>query len=156
MENFDVEVLAGIPFMEFNDIAVRLALRAFIIRGTLYQCRSSETKAPHEAVQRCCSLSSPDFYYHLAQRVSPRSTSLVFQISQSIETQRIILSSQPRLHYSRQQQTQKEHTRSSSVSLDPENRLHVDDSVKFRATLNQFDYVFNPKIEGCNGASGPF
>ena len=57
---------------------------------------------------------------------------------------------------STQQQTQKEHTRSGSVSLDPENRLHVDVSVDFRATLNQFDYVFNPKIEGRTGASGTF
>ena len=45
--------------MEFNDIAVRLALRAFIIRGTLYQCGSSETKAPHEAVQRAVVLWAP-------------------------------------------------------------------------------------------------
>ena len=36
------------------------------------------------------------------------------------------------------------------------NHLRVDVSVKFRATLNQFDYVFNPKVEGCNGAAGPF
>ena len=95
---------------------------------------------------------------------------LVFQTSQSIEAQLIILSSQPRLQSKdavqqprtpfytsqRQQQTQKEHTRSSSVSLDPENHLRVYISVKFRATLNQFDYVFNPKVEYGHGAAGPF
>ena len=37
MDNLDVEILAGTPFMEFIDIAVRLALRTIILRGTLYQ-----------------------------------------------------------------------------------------------------------------------
>ena len=57
---------------------------------------------------------------------------------------------------SRQQPMPKEHIHSSSVSLDPVNLLPVDVSVKFRAALNQFDNVFNPKIEGYNGASGSF
>ena len=49
-----------------------------------------------------------------------------------------------------------EHTHSSSVSLDPGNLLPADVSVKFRATLKQFDNVFTPKIKCYNGASGPF
>ena len=52
MENLDVEILAGTPFMEFNDIVVRLALRAIIICDTLYQYRSSETKPLHKMVRR--------------------------------------------------------------------------------------------------------
>ena len=90
----------------------------------------------------------------------------VFQI---IDTQRTLLSSQPRLQpirscstiydrfpSSRVQQTPKVRTHFSFVSLDPENILPVHVFVRFRATINQFDNVFNPKIEGCNGSSGPF
>ena len=49
-----------------------------------------------------------------------------------------------------------EHTHSCSVTLHPENCLLVDVSVKIRATINQFDNVFNSKMVGCNGASDPF
>ena len=93
------------------------------------------------------------------------SARFVFQI---IDTQRTLLSSQPRLQpirscsttydlfpSSRVQQTPKEHTHFSFVSLDPENILPVHVFVRFRATINQFDNAFNPKIERWNGASGP-
>ena len=59
VENLDVEVLAGTPFMEFNVIAVRLARRAVIIRGNMYQYGSSETKPPHTAVRRAVVLRAP-------------------------------------------------------------------------------------------------
>ena len=52
VDNLDFKILVGTPFMESNDIAVRLALRAIIIRDTLYQYRSSETKPLHKTVRR--------------------------------------------------------------------------------------------------------
>ena len=67
VENLDVEILAGTPFMEFNDNAVRLALRAIIIRGTLYQYGSSETMPLHKAVRRAVVLWA---FYFPAQLVS--------------------------------------------------------------------------------------
>ena len=45
--------------MESNDIAVRLALRAIIIRDTLYQYRSSEIKPLHKTVRRAVVLWAP-------------------------------------------------------------------------------------------------
>ena len=100
----------------------------------------------------------------LSYLVSP--ARFVFQI---IDTQRTLLSSQPRLQpirscsttydsfpSSRVNQTPKEHTHSNFVSLDPEKLLPVHVFVRLRATINQFDNVFNPKIEGYNGAFGPF
>ena len=56
----------------------------------------------------------------------------------------------------RKQPTPQKHTHSCSVTLDPENCLLVDVSVKLRAIINEFDKVFNRKIEDGNGASDPF
>ena len=56
----------------------------------------------------------------------------------------------------RQHPTPQEHTHSCAVTLDPENCLLFDVSVKFCANINKFDNVFNPKLEGSNGAPDPF
>lgn len=45
---------------------------------------------------------------------------------------------------------------SSSFSLDPSHLLPSNVLVKFGNLHKQFDTVFNPEIEGYNGASGPF
>ena len=57
VENLDVEVLAGTPFMESNDIAVRPARRTVLVRNISYQYGSSETKSP--AVRRAVVLKAP-------------------------------------------------------------------------------------------------
>ena len=57
VENLDLEVLAGTPFMESNDIAVRPARRTVLVRNISYQYGSSETKSP--AVRRAVVLRAP-------------------------------------------------------------------------------------------------
>jgi hypothetical protein len=54
------------------------------------------------------------------------------------------------------QPTPKEKCFSSSINLDPAHLLPTNVFVKFGNLHKQFDTVFNPKIEGYNGASGPF
>ena len=61
VENLDVEVLAGTPFMEVNDIAVRPAGRTVLIRDTSYQYGSTEVMLP--AVQATCYPQSPSSFY---------------------------------------------------------------------------------------------
>ena len=53
MENLDVEVLAGIPFMEVNDIAVRPAKRritfvdnTFLLNGSPVDCPAQQAACP--------------------------------------------------------------------------------------------------------------
>ena len=57
MENLDVEILAGTPFMEANDISVRPARRTVLICDTSYTYGSNETKSP--AVRRAVVLRAP-------------------------------------------------------------------------------------------------
>ena len=45
---------------------------------------------------------------------------------------------------------------SHDVSLDPDNIMPPDASVNFNKSLTEFSHVFNPDIEGNNGAAGPF
>ncbi|CAB4013222.1 Hypothetical predicted protein [Paramuricea clavata] len=54
------------------------------------------------------------------------------------------------------QPTPKEKCFSSSISLDPSHILPTNVFIKFGNLHKQFDTVFNPEIEGYNGASGPF
>ena len=57
VENLDVEVLAGTPFMEVNDIAIRPARRIVLIRGTSYHYGSTEAKL--RAARRAVILRAP-------------------------------------------------------------------------------------------------
>jgi len=53
VENLDVDVLAGTPFMETNDVAVRPAKREVILDdGTLYKYGSSTPKEANTAARR--------------------------------------------------------------------------------------------------------
>ena len=45
---------------------------------------------------------------------------------------------------------------SESVSVDPDNLLSDEYKLKFKALLEEYDEVFNPKFSGYNGAVGPF
>ena len=217
VENLDVEVLAGIPFMETNDIAVRPARRTVVIRGTPYQYGSSKGKPPHTIVRRAVVLRGPpmsttiwpgeflevalpddvptDNDYALEPRTDAQSARSS-KVSQLWPPYGIVTSiagkiripndsDQPQVlkrneHFgqvnlvfsppdtiqhpvnpplsSREQPSllSNGHNHSSSVSVDPANILPVDVSDKFHTVLKQFDNVFNPKIEGYNGASGPF
>ncbi|XP_071110370.1 uncharacterized protein [Haliotis cracherodii] len=61
VENLDVEVLAGIPFMEANDVAVRPAKHQIILGdGTTYTYGSTETTGDEHTVRRACVLRAPD------------------------------------------------------------------------------------------------
>ena len=42
------------------------------------------------------------------------------------------------------------------MNLDPANLLSPELTCKFQSLLLEFDSVFNPKIQGYNGAVGPF
>lgn len=215
VENLDVEILAGTPFMECNDIAVRPARREVIIRESPYQYGSSDIKPSYKAARRAVVLRAPpasttvwpgeflevvlpddipaDNEYALEPRTDTpgaRSTSvpqlwpfpgIVSSVAGKIRIPN--LSEQPQLvkrneHFCQicpvfsppegdqqlitphllpsSQPIPKQHAHSSCVSLDPANLLPPEMSTKFRETLDQFDNVFNPKIEGYNGASGPF
>jgi hypothetical protein len=57
VENLDVEILAGTPFMEANDISVRPARRTVLICDTSYTYGSNKTKSP--AVRRAVVLRAP-------------------------------------------------------------------------------------------------
>ena len=60
VEHLDVEIFAGTPFMEVNDIAVRPAQRQVIIRnGPPYQYGSSGKQPAEKAVRRAVVLRSP-------------------------------------------------------------------------------------------------
>ena len=209
MDNFDFKILVGTPFMESNDIAVKLALCAIIIRDTLYQYRSSETKPLHKTVRRAVVLWAPltsttiwrgefleealpdDVPADNEPRTDTRSArstkisllwpppGIVSSFAGKIgipnlskywnATDNFVKSTTPSV-----QQTLfnnqgllfiplKDNNKRKKNTLVPaqlasimKNHLRVDVSVKFRATLNQFDYVFNPKVEYGNGAAGPF
>ena len=45
---------------------------------------------------------------------------------------------------------------SSGVTVDPDNILGADLTAKFTDILNEYDVVFNPVFNGCDGAVGPF
>lgn len=55
VEELDVDVLGGVPFLSLNDISIRTAKHQVILSdGTIYPyCSSAETSSPH-AVRRTC------------------------------------------------------------------------------------------------------
>ena len=60
IDNLDVDVLAGIPFMEHNDISVRPAKRLLTIRGYLtYSYGSSSSQNTQHSVRRAHTLRAP-------------------------------------------------------------------------------------------------
>ncbi|XP_071089210.1 uncharacterized protein [Haliotis cracherodii] len=60
VENLDVELLAGTPFMEVNDVAVRPAKRQITLGdGTTFQYGNQETHSSHHTVRRAHVLRAP-------------------------------------------------------------------------------------------------
>ena len=60
VENLDVEVLAGTPFMETNDIAVRPAKREVLLgNGSAYTYGSKSPPSPHATARRAFVLRAP-------------------------------------------------------------------------------------------------
>lgn len=60
VENLDVEVLAGTPFMETNDIAVRPAKREVLLgNGSVYTYGSKSPPNPHATARRAFVLRAP-------------------------------------------------------------------------------------------------
>lgn len=60
IDNLDVDVLAGIPFMEHNDISVRPAKRLLTIGGDLtYSYGSSPSQNTQHSVRRAHTLRAP-------------------------------------------------------------------------------------------------
>ena len=215
VENLDVEILAGTPFMEVNDIAVRPARRQVIIGESTYQYGSTIKDSSDKAVRRAVVLRSPptsttvwpgeflelglpddiptDSEYTLEPRMdAPNAQSakissiwpppcVVSSVAGRIRIPN--LTDQPQTlkrneHFcqvslvfapgdSKQTPTTpprplkshtspKPFTHSCGVSLDPASLFAPETVAKFREVHEQFDSVFNPQIEGYNGASGPF
>ena len=60
VENFDVDILGGTPFMEVNDISVRPAKRQVILGdGTTYVCWSQSPSTVRSATRRAIVLRAP-------------------------------------------------------------------------------------------------
>ena len=68
--NLDVNVLAGTPFIEADDISVRPAKRQVIVGdGPTYSYGSQHPTAVSSAARRAIVLRSPHFHNYLAGRV---------------------------------------------------------------------------------------
>ena len=59
VENLDVEILAGTPFMEDNDIAVRPATREVSVHGSPYLYSPPNNKPPQRTARRAVVLRAP-------------------------------------------------------------------------------------------------
>lgn len=60
VDNLDTDVLAGIPFMERNDVSIRPAKREVLLKNThVYMYGSMQTKMDRHAVRRACVVRAP-------------------------------------------------------------------------------------------------
>ena len=213
----DVDILAGIPFMEINDITVRPAKHQVILGdGTTYAYGSCKDKTTQHTVRRTHVIHAPsisstvwpgeyievnlpddmigiDDDFAIEPRLSVNKTDrdhtmwptpdIVTSVAGKIRIPN--LTDQPQVlkrheHFCQvhsvsvpaetepfssqcssptpraQVDTKSKIVHSDFVHLDPDNTFPINVKAKFQDLMFQYDDVFNPKIEGYNGYSGPF
>ena len=216
VEQLDVDILAGIPFMEINDITVRPAKHQVILgNGTTYAYGSCKDKTTQHTVRRTHVIHAPsisstvwpgeyievnlpddmigiDDDFAIEPRLSVNKTDrdhtmwptpdIVTSVAGKIRIPN--LTDQPQVlkrheHFCQvhsvsvraetepfssqcssptpraQVDTKSKIVHSDFVHLDPDNTFPINVKAKFQDLMFQYD-VFNPKIEGYNGSSGPF
>ncbi|XP_070576935.1 uncharacterized protein [Ptychodera flava] len=165
VENLDVDILAGTPFMEANDISIRPARRQVTLGDGSTYTYGSNPQTTLNTIRRACVLRAPtqpttiwpgdfiemditgDFHrpdetFALEPHRSP----------QTRATDDCSVTSPP----TQPRNTRTDVTHSTSIRLDPDNQLSHSQLAEFRKIHQDFDDVFNPCIKGYNGASGPF
>ena len=217
VEQLDVDILAGIPFMEINDITVRPAKHQVILGdGTTYAYGSCKDKTTQHTVRRTHVIYAPSISstvwpgeyievnlpddmigieddFAIEPRLSVNKTDrdhtmwptpdIVTSVAGKIRIPN--LTDQPQVlkrheHFCQvhsvsvpaetepfsshcssptpraQVDTKSKIVHSDFVHLDPDNTFPINVKAKFQDLMFQYNDVFNPKIEGYNGSSGPF
>ena len=217
VEQLDVDILAGIPFMEINDITVRPAKHQVILGdGTTYAYGSCKDKTTQHTVRRTHVIHAPsisstvwlgeyievnlpddmigiDDDFAVEPRLSVNKTDrdhtmwptpdIVTSVAGKIRIPNLTDQPQVLKHHEHfcqvhsvsvpaetepfssqcssptpraQVDTKSKIVHSDFVHLDPDNTFPINVKAKFQDLMFQYDDVFNPKIEGYNGSSGPF
>jgi hypothetical protein len=213
VEKLDVDILAGIPFMECNDISVRPAKHQVLLGdGTCYLYGLNDDKPTQHTVRRTHVLRAPqntptiwpgeylevklpedmchmdeefaveprsekpesgdnlwprpDIFTSVAGRIripnlSDRPQTLkrhehFCQVSGSTVPNPIIPETDSLPSSTPCTAPQPSVTHADTVKLDPDNIFPQETKMKFKTLLYDYNDVFDSKISGYNGASGPF
>ncbi|XP_044173496.1 uncharacterized protein LOC114951707 [Acropora millepora] len=162
VDDLDVDVLAGTPFLIANDISVRPAKCQVRIQDSEvihYEHKSDPSTASHAVRRAQCytlrALPSTTVLWpgdHVELDVPPTLETTVylpFNHAQTPQCPNI-----PTLHPSGLSPKSWKLS-APNVFIDPDNILSEDLRVKLRHLLQIYDRVFNPDITGYNGAAGP-
>ncbi|CAG2237083.1 unnamed protein product [Mytilus edulis] len=130
VNDLDVDILAGIPFMSSNDIAISPSKHKIVIRGKVTVVYGSPNK-------------------ELNSSNTLRLTTTIDNAPEAPDTIRDIKTT----NY-----IDTTHTSQffKQVSVDPDNLLSPDLQTQFNELLRKFSEVFSPNFEGYNGEIGPF
>ncbi|CAC5369941.1 unnamed protein product [Mytilus coruscus] len=185
VNDLDVDILAGIPFMSYNDIAIFPSKHKIVIRDkvtVIYGSPNEELNSSNTRVQLDCILAidphtdasrtkdwpSSKIAQSVAGKIRIVNNTLVPQFIQQNEhfcrvrlTTTIDNAPEAPDNIRDLKTTNYIDTTYTShffkqVSVDPDNLLSPDLQTQFNEFLQKFSEIFSPNFEGYNGAIGPF
>ncbi|CAC5408989.1 unnamed protein product [Mytilus coruscus] len=145
VNDLDVDILAGIPFMSSNDIAIFPSKHKIVIRDkvtVIYGSPNEELNSSNTRVRR-----TQAFLIRAPSAI--RLTTTIDNAPEAPDNIRDLKTT----NYIDTTHTSHFITQ---VSVDPDNLLSPDLQNQFNELLRKFSEVFSPNFEGYNGAIGPF
>ncbi|KAJ8381402.1 hypothetical protein SKAU_G00021800 [Synaphobranchus kaupii] len=182
VENLDVDILAGTPFMSTNDISVHPAKRQVTLGGEFIEVDLPsapadsayviEPRLDAPSVRRCDTTNiwpCPGVISGVAGKLRIPNLSSAPHI---LKRHKQFCQVDPLTPLGKENQLPRTNfispvtgsrsvpptgvKNSRSVQLDPDNLLSSDMKERFRTLLDQYDSVLDPAFAGYNGAVGPF